>query len=76
LPQVLPNYVAYSLYIFELSIRASFVIGLVGGGGIGRVLEAQRVFYQFDRILAIVIVIGIVVFILEQISVALRRRLV
>lgn len=76
LPQVLPNYVAYSLYIFELSIRASFVIGLVGAGGIGRVLEAQRVFYKFDRILAIVIVIGIVVFVLEQISVALRRRLV
>lgn len=76
LPQVLPNYVAYSLYIFELSIRASFVIGLVGAGGIGRVLEAQRVFFKFDRILAIVIVIGIVVFILEQISVALRRRLV
>lgn len=76
LPQVLPNYVAYSLYIFELNIRASFVIGLVGGGGIGRVLEAQRVFFRFDRVLAIVIVIGIIVFVLEQISVALRRRLV
>ncbi|MEX0865077.1 MAG: phosphonate ABC transporter, permease protein PhnE [Acidimicrobiia bacterium] len=76
LPQVLPNYVAYALYVFELNIRASAVIGLVGAGGIGRVLEAQRVFFQFDRVLAIVIVIGIVVFILEQISVALRRRLV
>jgi phosphonate transport system permease protein len=73
---VLPNYVAYALYVFELNIRASAVIGLVGAGGIGRVLEAQRVFFQFDRVLAIVIVIGIVVFILEQISVALRRRLV
>ena len=35
LPQVLPNYVAYSLYTFELNIRASTVIGIVGAGGIG-----------------------------------------
>ena len=42
MPQVLPNYVAYALYIFEINIRASVVLGLVGAGGIGRVLEAQR----------------------------------
>lgn len=76
LPQVLPNYVAYALYIFEISIRASVVLGLVGAGGIGRVLEAQRVFFQFDRVLAVVIIIFVIVFAIEQISVALRRRLV
>ncbi len=76
LPQVLPNYVAYALYIFEINIRASAVIGLVGAGGIGRILEAQRVFYRFDRVLAVVIAIFVIVFLIEQISVALRRRLV
>lgn len=76
LPQVLASYVAYGLYIFELTIRASAVVGLVGAGGIGRVLEAQRVFYRFDRILAIVIMIVILVFVLDQISAAMRRRLV
>jgi phosphonate transport system permease protein len=76
LPQVLPNYVAYALYIFEINIRASVVIGLAGAGGIGRVLEAQRSFFRFDRVLAIVILIFVLVFVIEQISVALRRRLV
>lgn len=76
LPQVLASYVAYGLYIFELTIRASAVVGLVGAGGIGRVIEAQRVFYRFDRILAIVIMIVILVFVLDQISAAMRRRLV
>ena len=76
LPQVLPNYVAYALYIFEINIRASVVVGLVGAGGIGRVLEAQRQFFQFDRVLAIVVVIFVIVFAIEQVSVALRRRLV
>ncbi len=76
LPQVLPNYVAYAMYVFEISIRASVVLGLVGAGGIGRVLEAQRVFFQFDRVMAVVIIIFVIVFLIEQISVALRRRLV
>ena len=76
LPQVLPNYVAYALYIFEINIRASVVLGLVGAGGIGRILETQRSFFRFDRVLAIVIVIFVIVFIIEQVSVALRRRLV
>jgi phosphonate transport system permease protein len=75
-PQVLPNYVAYALYIFEINIRASVVLGIVGAGGIGRVLEAQRAFFRFDRVLAIVLVIFVIVFLIEQVSVALRRRLV
>lgn len=76
LPQVLPNYVAYALYIFEITIRASAILGLVGAGGIGRSIETQRSFFRFDRVLAIVIVIFGIVFIIEQISVWLRRRLV
>lgn len=76
LPQVLPNYVAYALYIFEINVRASAVIGLVGAGGIGRILEAQRVFFRFDRVFAVVIAIFVIVFLIEQVSVALRRRLV
>ncbi|MEE9299136.1 MAG: phosphonate ABC transporter, permease protein PhnE [Acidimicrobiia bacterium] len=76
LPQVLPNYVAYALYIFEINIRASVVLGIVGAGGIGRVLETQRSFFRFDRVLAIVILIFAIVFVIEQVSIALRRRLV
>ncbi|MEM9516765.1 MAG: phosphonate ABC transporter, permease protein PhnE [Actinomycetota bacterium] len=74
LPEVFPAYVAFSAYVFELNVRASVVIGLVGGGGIGRVIEAQRQFFRYDRILGILIVIFIVVVIIEQISDAIRRR--
>lgn len=76
MPQVLPNYVAYALYIFELNIRASVVIGIVGAGGIGRLLDEQRVFFQWDRVMAIVVVIWVSVLLIEIVSVTMRRRLV
>ena len=76
LPTVLPEYVAYALYVFELNIRASIVLGLVGAGGVGRVLEAQRQFFRFDRVLGMLIIVFVVVFVIEQVSVALRKRLV
>ena len=62
--------------MFELYIRASVVLGLVGAGGIGRVVEAQRQYFRFDRVLGVLVLIFIVVFVIEQISVAIRRRLV
>jgi len=76
LPTVFPAYVAYSLYVFELNIRASLVLGLVGAGGIGRVIEAQRQFFRFDRIFGILVFTFLAVIVIEQISVALRKRLV
>lgn len=76
LPEVLPNYVAYALYVFELNIRASFVLGLVGAGGIGQIIDRERQFFHYQEIMAIVAVMFVIVFVLEQVSVALRRRLV
>ena len=76
LPQVLPNYVAYALYIFELNIRASVVIGFVGAGGIGQLLNEQRNLFQWDRVMAIVIVIFVTVLIIEIVSITARKRLV
>jgi phosphonate transport system permease protein len=76
LPDVFPAYVSYALYVLELNVRASVVLGLVGAGGIGRVLEAQRQFFQFDRILGILVLIFVVVWLVDHLSVALRKRLV
>jgi phosphonate transport system permease protein len=75
-PQVRPNFVAYALYIFELNIRASVVIGFVGAGGIGRLLNERRNFFQWDQVMAIVIVIFVAVLLIEWVSIWARRRLV
>ncbi|GMQ85162.1 MAG: hypothetical protein BMS9Abin07_0727 [Acidimicrobiia bacterium] len=74
-PQVRPNYVAYAFYIFELNIRASVVLGFVGAGGIGRLLNERRSFFQWDQVMAIVLVIFVTVLIIETVSIFARRKL-
>lgn len=76
LPQVLPNYVAYSLYTFELNIRAATVIGIVGAGGIGRLLQTQYRFFAWENVSVIIIELFVLVFFIELVSIWLRRRLV
>jgi phosphonate transport system permease protein len=76
LPQVLPNYIAYSLYTFELNIRASTVIGIVGAGGIGYLLQTQYRFFAWSNVSVIIIELFVFVFLIETLSIWLRRRLV
>jgi phosphonate transport system permease protein len=75
-PQILPGYIAYTLYVFELNVRASLVLGLVGAGGIGRVLQTELARFAYGNIAVIIILTFIIVFILDQVSRAIRRRLV
>jgi phosphonate transport system permease protein len=76
LPQVLPNYIAYSLYTFELNIRASTVLGIVGAGGIGRELYAQYKLFNWSNVSVAIVELFVLVLVIELISIALRRRLV
>lgn len=76
LPQILPSYVSFVLYAFELNVRGSAVLGLVGAGGIGARLEFFRGRGDWEQLWGIVVMFLIVVFVLDQISAFLRRRLV
>ncbi|AYY14287.1 phosphonate ABC transporter, permease protein PhnE [Actinobacteria bacterium YIM 96077] len=74
-PQVLPAYTSFSMYCFELNLRASAVLGFVGAGGIGAVIDFYRGQGQWDRVWGVVVGFLIVVIVVERISMALRRRL-
>lgn len=75
LPQALQHYVSYALYAFELNIRASVVLGLVGAGGIGMILETQRANFEYERVTMIILAVLVAVLIIEEISEAIRKRL-
>lgn len=75
LPQILPGYSSYSLYVFELNIRASVVLGIVGAGGIGSTISVQLSHFNYSNISAIMIALVIVVLFVDYISLTIRRRL-
>jgi phosphonate transport system permease protein len=75
-PQILPAYSSFVLYGFELNLRASAVLGLVGAGGIGGRIEFFRSQGRWEELWGLVILFFFVVIIIEFISVRIRRRLV
>jgi phosphonate transport system permease protein len=76
LPQILPQYVSYTLYTFEVNVRAAAVLGYVGAGGIGQYYERAQAFRWFDRVGIIVIITFIAVLIIDLISSKIRKGLV
>lgn len=76
LPQVLPEIVAFWLYRFEINIRAAAVLGVVGAGGIGTVLQQTIVFGRFPRAGMAIIVVVVATIIVDTISGWARRRII
>lgn len=76
LPDTWPAFTAQVLYMFELNVRASTVLGLVGAGGLGLIIDAVRTFYRYDQLSLIILEIVVVVVVIDVVSDAVRRRLV
>ncbi|ACP22783.1 putative PhnE protein, phosphonate ABC transporter, putative membrane protein (plasmid) [Sinorhizobium fredii NGR234] len=75
-PQVMPNFVSYFLLRLEINVRASTIIGAVGGGGIGELLRLSIGQGHEAKTLAIVLLLFATIFAVDQFSAWLRRRLV
>ncbi|MDP3953146.1 phosphonate ABC transporter, permease protein PhnE [Microbacterium sp.] len=76
LPDAWPAFANQTLYVFELNVRASSVLGLVGAGGMGLLIDAVRTFYRYDQLSLIILEILLVVVVIDVASSAIRRRLV
>lgn len=76
LPQVLPEFVATALYRFEINLRSANVLGLVGAGGIGVLLQQALTLRRWSVVGACLVVIIAVVTLVDVASARLRRRLV
>jgi phosphonate transport system permease protein len=62
------------LFMFEYNIRSSTVIGIVGAGGIGQLLGTYLKFFQYDRVMTLLLVLFVIVLALDGLSIWLRRR--
>ena len=76
LPQVLPEIVAFCLYRFEINIRAAAILGVVGAGGIGTVVQQTIVFGRFPRAGMAILVVIVATIAVDVASGWVRRRII
>lgn len=75
LPQVIPQFLSYSLYRFEINIRSATTLGLVGAGGIGTPLIFALNMRNWNRVGVILLGIIVLVILTDLISGWIRKRI-
>jgi len=76
LPQVSPELISYTLYRFEINMRAASTLGLVGAGGIGAPLIFAIRIRAWPRAMIIVMLLVVTVSVIDMISSRIRKGLV
>lgn len=74
LPQVIPPYISFTMYRWDINVRMSTIIGFAGGGGIGFLLQQNINLLNYRAAAAQILAIAIVVASMDYLSSRLRER--
>lgn len=74
-PLSISRFATYALYRWEVAVRETVVVGVVGAGGLGRLLEQQRAAFDYSGMLATVIALIVVSLFVDMVSASARRSL-
>lgn len=75
-PQIVPPYISYTMYRWDINVRMSTIIGFVGGGGIGFLLQQNINLLNYRAASAQMIAIAVVVSLMDYVSSVMRERAV
>jgi phosphonate transport system permease protein len=75
LPATMPTLVGLTLYRMDTNVRSSLVLGFVGGGGLGFAIENALNLFQYQKLVALLVVMALLIAGVEAIAVALRRQI-
>jgi phosphonate transport system permease protein len=75
LPQAFPQLAAYTLYRWEVNVRAAAVLGVVGAGGLGRDLKLALSWFDYPRAATLILALLVLVAAVDLFSGALRARI-
>lgn len=73
-PQMIPSILSYGFYALEINVRSSTVLGYVGAGGIGVILNTSLGLFKYDRVSLVILMIFIVVMLVDGLSEFIRRK--
>lgn len=75
IPDILPTYLSVSLYAFEGNIRYAAILGYVGAGGVGLLLDERLGWRDYPSVGMVLLVLMLVVFVIERVSEYFRMKL-
>jgi phosphonate transport system permease protein len=73
-PQVMPTLLGNVLYVFDISLRSSTILGIVGAGGIGFLLNNAAKTLNFEVMGGIILSIFVIVYAIELLATWVRRQ--
>jgi phosphonate transport system permease protein len=76
IPQFLPGFYSWTLFMFEINIRASAILGLVGAGGMGSILKQTMDLFQYSKTSTVIAIMVILILIVEFVTHRVRERLI
>jgi phosphonate ABC transporter permease subunit PhnE len=76
IPQIIPPYIAFAFYRWDINVRMSTIIGFVGGGGVGFVLAQYIGQLRYQQASVMMLSIAIVVATLDYVSSRVRSRII
>jgi phosphonate transport system permease protein len=75
MPQILGQYISITLYNLEMNVRSAAILGYVGAGGLGLLLNEKLGWRQYDKVGLILFALLITVYAIESISRLIRKKL-
>ena len=76
IPQIVPQFLSFTLYRLDINVRMSTIVGLVGGGGIGFILTQYINLLQWNQAGTAIWLIAIAVTAIDYLSAWLREKIV
>ena len=68
----MPSFLNWTLYAFEINIRASTILGMVGAGGIGVQIQSNIRLFKYHEALSIILIVVVIVLLSELATNRLR----
>lgn len=76
IPQFIPGFISWTLFMFEITIRASAVLGLVGAGGIGSQIKQTMDLFQYSKTATVITIMVVMILVVEFLTQRIRERLI
>ena len=75
IPEFLPSWINWTLFSFEINIRASAILGMGGAGGIGVLIQTNLKLFKYQEACAIILVVIVIVLLTEFMTNKIRRMI-